>query len=182
MAAFTEFWNELMAYAVFAGILASVILFYALLFPKTKFGTRVSIFVSAQILWFGFLISLAATIGSLVYSNVIGYAPCLLCWYLRIAFYPQVLLFAMALRKQDRKIIDYALGLSVFGLIVSIYHVISENIGSSVISCDASGPSCLTRYVYEYGFITIPVMGLVSLLTLFLALLIAKKSRHTNTP
>lgn len=180
MQAFTIFWNQLMSFATFAGILMSIVLLYALLLPSTRFGRTVNSFLGKNVLWFGFLFSLAAIVGSLVYSNVIGYPPCMLCWYLRIAFYPQVLLFAIALFKNDKRIIDYALGLTIFGLIVSIYHVISENIGYSPLPCDAAGPSCLTKYVFEYGFITIPVMGLVSLGTLFLILLASKRAYKTS--
>jgi len=176
MEAFTAFWNQLMAFATFAEIIVSLVILYALFSPHTEFGKRMSMFVSKYILGIGFFFSLAAMLGSLVYSNVIGYPPCLLCWYLRIAFYPQVLLFAMALFKRDRIIIDYALGLTVIGLIISLYHVISENIGYSVLPCEASGPSCLIKYVYEYGFITIHVMGFVSLATLFLMLVMAKRA------
>jgi disulfide bond formation protein DsbB len=181
MEAFTSFWNQLMSMATFAGIIVSLALIYVLILPKDPFSKKIGGFFSKNVLWFGFLFSLAAMVGSLVYSNVIGYPPCLFCWYLRIAFYPQVILFAMALFKKDRKIIDYALGLTVFGLIVSITHVISENVGASPLPCEASGPSCLIKYVYEYGFITIPVMGLVSLATLFLILLIAKKTPKETT-
>ena len=181
METFIPIWNQLMSFATFAGIAVSAVLLFSLAFPETSFGKSVGQFVTKNILLFGFLFSLAAMIGSLIYSDVIGYPPCLLCWYLRIAFYPMVLLFGMALFKRDRGIINYAFGLSIFGLIVSIYHVISENIGYSALPCDASGPSCLIKYVYEYGFITIPVMGLVSLATLFLMLFVAKRAYKTST-
>ena len=176
MQTFTSFWNQAMSLGTLAGIFVCIALLYSLVLPDSKFGAGITKFIHKYILGIGFIISLAAMVSSLIYSNVIGYPPCLLCWYLRIAFYPQVLLFAMAMFKKDKKVIDYALGLSLFGLLISIYHVISENIGYSVLPCEASGPSCLTKYVYEYGFITIPVMGLVSLGTLFLILLVAKRA------
>lgn len=176
MEAFTVFWNQLMSFATFGGIALSLVLLYVLVLPSMKFSQRIGAFFGKNVLIFGFLFSFAAMAGSLVYSDLIGYPPCLFCWYLRIAFYPQVLLFAMALFKKDKKIVDYALGLSTFGLLVSIMHVISENVGASPLPCEASGPSCLIKYVYEYGFITIPVMGLVSLATLFLILLISKRA------
>ncbi len=169
-----------MSMAVFASIAASLVLLYSLIVPESSFSKSVQAFVGKYILWIGFLVALAAVASSLIYSNVIGFPPCLLCWYTRIAFYPQAILFGIALWKKDFKIIDYSLGLTIFGLIISTYHVISENIGYSVLPCEASGPSCLIKYVYEYGFITIPVMGLVSFITLLLTLLIAKKSFKNN--
>ncbi len=169
-----------MVVGTFALILASVVFIFALLFPETGLGKTLRLFFGKNILWVGFLLSFGAMVCSLIYSEFIGYPPCLFCWYLRIAIYPQVLLFAMALIKHDKKIIDYCLGLTVLGIIVSATHVVSENIGVSPLPCDASGPSCLIRYVYEYGFITIPVMGLVIMSTMFLALLLAKKGLKTS--
>ena len=180
MEAFTLFWNQFMAFATFGGIIASFVLVYVLVLPTTSFSQKISAFLTKNVLWLGFLFSLAAMAGSLIYSDVIGYPPCLFCWYLRIAFYPQVLLFAVALFKKDRGIIDYALGLSFIGLIISVTHVLSENIGASPLPCEASGPSCLIKYVYLYGFITIPVMGLVSLATLFLILLTVKRASKNS--
>lgn len=176
METFTFFFNQIMSISVFAGILLSIVLIYCLLIPENAFSKKIHFVVQKNILLIGFFIALAAAISSLIYSNVIGYPPCLLCWYTRIAFYPQVILFGIALWKKDFKITDYAIGLTLFGLAVSIFHVVSESIGKSVLPCEASGPSCLIKYVHEYGFITIPVMGLVSFASLLLLLLLAKKT------
>lgn len=173
---FTSLWNTLMDIGVILGLASSAALLYALIVQTDTLSKTILSFVSKKILLIGFVISLAAMVSSLVYSNVIGYPPCLLCWYTRIAFYPQVFLFALALfKKGDRNILDYSLVLVSFGLAVSTYHYITESIQYSPLPCSAGGVSCLTRYVYEWGFITIPFMGLVGFLTLFLALWAAKK-------
>lgn len=181
METFTIVFNQIMSMSVFVGIPFSVILLYCLLIPENSFSKKIQIIVEKNILVIGFLIALAAVISSLIYSNVIGYPPCLLCWYTRIAFYPQVILFGIALWKKDFKIVDYAIGLTILGLFISTYHVISESIGRTFLPCEASGPSCLIKYVHEYGFITIPVMGLVSVITLLLLLLLSKSSQRTST-
>jgi len=174
MEAFTAMFNQLMSVAVFGSIITSITLAGALLFPETKFGASVIQFTHKYILAIGFFISFAALVCSLIYSDVIGYAPCIFCWYARIAYYPQVIMFAIAIFKKDRKIVDYSLGLTVFGLLVTGYHTYTNMVGYSPLPCGAT-VSCLTRYVYEYGFITIPLMGLVGFITLFLALLASKK-------
>ena len=43
------------------------------------------------------LVALTATLGSLYLSEVVGFAPCLLCWYQRIAMYPLAVVLGMAL-------------------------------------------------------------------------------------
>jgi disulfide bond formation protein DsbB len=173
---FIAIWNQIMCVAVFAAIITSCILLFTLFVPENSFAKQVHAFVQKNILVLGFLTALAALVSSLTYSNIIGFPPCLLCWYSRIFFYPQLFLFGMAFWKKDFKIIDYALVLTAIGTLISLYHVISENIGYSVLPCEASGPSCLIKYVYEYGFITIPVMGLVGFGSLLLMLIVAKKA------
>ena len=176
MDAFTHVWNQMMSAAVFAGMLASILLFVALIAPKSNFGSSINRFMHRNILFIGFFISFAALVSSLVYSNVIGYEPCLLCWYARVALYPQVIIFAMAVFKREHSVVDYTLGLTVFGLIITSYHSYIQWVGEAPLPCSAGGVSCVTRFVFEYGFITIPFMGFVGLLVLFLSLLSYKRA------
>jgi hypothetical protein len=48
-------------------------------------------------------IALVTTLGSLYYSEVAGYPPCTLCWYQRIAIYPQVVVLGVAALRRDRR-------------------------------------------------------------------------------
>ena len=56
----------------------------------------------------GLVVSLTAVIGSLFYSEIVGYTPCVLCWWQRVFLYPQVILFALALWKKDRGVFKYS--------------------------------------------------------------------------
>lgn len=179
METFTTVWNQGMALAVFGGIFAILALFYSLILPNDGMAKAIRGFVAANILTIGLVLSGAAMISSLVYSEIIGYAPCLLCWYSRIAFYPQVIIFGLAIGKKDYSALDYSLALTIAGTIISLYHVVTEAIQYSPLPCSAGGVSCLTRYVYEYGFVTIPVMGLVGFGTLLMALIVAKRANKT---
>jgi disulfide bond formation protein DsbB len=121
--------------------------------------------VSAWMMWIGLAVSIMAIVGSLIYSGIIGYEPCVLCWWQRVLIYPQVILYAIALFKQDRGVFKYALALSLIGIVFALYHNFINFGGSEFISC-GTGTSCTTRYVYEFGFVTIPLMSLFSLITL----------------
>jgi disulfide bond formation protein DsbB len=176
MESFTQVWNTLMALSVFGGIIAILTLLYTLALPQDALSKKISAFTGKHILVLGFLISLAAMVSSLVYSDVIGYPPCLFCWYARVAFYPQVFMYGLALYRKDFKILDYSLLLTVLGTIVTAYHYTAETIQYSPLPCAAAGVSCLTRYVYEYGFITIPIIGLVGFLTLLMCTLVARRA------
>ena len=166
-----------MAIAVFGGIFVILGLIYSLILPNDTFSKIINEFVSKNILILGFLISLAAVVSSLIYSDVIGYPPCMFCWYARVMFYPQLFLFAHAFIKKDRNILPYALILTTIGTLITLYHSIIVMIGESAIPCTVSGVSCLTRDVFMYGFITIPFMGLVGFAVLFLSLIVAKKNK-----
>ena len=178
MESFIFVWNGLMAAAVFAGMLSIMALIYTLLLPTDGFSKSFGGFVSRNILTIGFLISVAAFVSSLVYSNVIGYPPCLFCWWARVMFYPQVLLYGLALFKKDRNILRYSLLLTSIGLDITVYHSIIMLTGESLVPCTVGGISCLTRDVFMFGFITIPFMGAVGFATLLFSLLVAKKSQN----
>ncbi len=107
-----------------------------------------------------FVIALGAVAASFVYSDVIGYAPCTLCWYQRAFMIPLAVVLGIAAWRNDRSIIPYALALTAFGGLVALNHVWLQTMGVSLIPCDASGPSCDQRFVYEFGYVTIPVMSL----------------------
>jgi disulfide bond formation protein DsbB len=131
--------------------------------------------ISRNALLLGFLFSLGATVGSLIYSNVMNFEPCTLCWIQRIFMFPQVLLFGLALIKKDRKIFDYSIILSIVGAAVAINHNMLELTDFSVIPCSATAVSCSTLYVDKFGYITIPVMSLTVFAFLLIIMVIARR-------
>ena len=68
------------------------------------------------------LIASGSTLGSLFFSHVMGFAPCVLCWYQRIALFPLVLILPMGLFPFDAKAAKFALPLTVAGLLTAVYH------------------------------------------------------------
>lgn len=131
----------------------------AFAFRKT-WGRELIEWLGRHALGLGFLVALAAMAGSLSYSNIVGYTPCLLCWWQRIFIYPQVVLLGIALYKKDYGILRYVLALSVVALLIGAYHVNLQNGGFSVTPCAAVGPSCEKIYGKDFGYITIPFMAL----------------------
>ena len=116
-------------------------------------------FVSRHAEKIAFLLAFGSLVASLIYSDGIGYAPCTMCWYQRIFIYPQAFLFAIAvIKKEYIHVWQYANTLSVIGILFSINHLYIESGGNSLIPCSAS-VSCSARYVYEFGYISIPMMA-----------------------
>jgi disulfide bond formation protein DsbB len=145
---------------------------------------KVLLFFKKYTFYFGFLFSLSAVLLSLFYSNIVGFPPCELCWVERIFLYPQLILFSMELYKRDRSIVDFSIVFAILGSIVSIYHVYIENGGSSSLGCAVLAPtnlnqvSCAFRYIYEFGYITMPIMALTLSLFIILILLNYKYISH----
>lgn len=111
-----------------------------------------------ELLFFGIL---SAVVGSLVYSDIVGFPPCDLCWWQRIFMYPQLIVVGFAMYRGDKNVIDYLMPLSILGAIVSLYQSFLQwgfdmGVGSG---CAAVGGECSKVYFLEYSYITIPFMA-----------------------
>ncbi len=167
----TEAINSSLSYLT---LLGQVILLVVLVMFLSK--KNLSFFKKNAIL-FAFIVALIATSGSLFYSEILGYTPCKLCWLQRIFMYPLVLLFGISLFKKDNNIIPYGLGMSLFGVIIAVYHYLLQIGFVSGMSCGVVGYSveCSKRFVMDFGYITIPMMSLIAFLLIFLFLYLKRK-------
>lgn len=130
-----------------------------------------------------FTVAMVAMLGSLFYSEVAKFTPCILCWYQRILMYPQTLLIGMGIIKKDKDVADYAIGFSVAGGLIALYHYWIQVGGTEILPCSAVGysVSCSNRFSLEYGYITIPMMSLTAF-TAIILLMIMSKSRKPGPP
>lgn len=121
------------------------------------------------------VIFLASAISSLIYEYIFLYPPCLLCWYQRLAIFSiAILSFTGNLQKSALLRTQIAI-MALFGTAVAVFHNIIDIFPTGVDVCGATGPSCLARYVYEFGYITIPMMSLTILVLALIFVYIAKK-------
>ncbi|CAN5164181.1 disulfide oxidoreductase [soil metagenome] len=106
------------------------------------------------------LIAVAAVCGSLFFSEILHFPPCVLCWYQRICMYPIVGLLAMGIYFRDKYIYRYVLFLAGIGLLISIYHnlLYYKILPESIAPCTA-GVSCTTKFIEYFGFVTIPFLS-----------------------
>jgi disulfide bond formation protein DsbB len=120
-------------------------------------------------------------VGSLLLSEVMGYPPCILCWYQRIFMYSMVFVVGTGILMRDENMEYYALPLSIVGLLISIYHnllyygIIPESIGPCSV-----GVSCTLEQVTWLGFITIPLMSMMTFIVITGILLFKFNSRRNN--
>ena len=137
-------------------------------------------FIARQADKLSFLIALAAMLGSLYFSEIVGFEPCKLCWYQRIFFYPLVFILGLGLYKKDKNLTDYTLLLSALGGLIAFYQVLLERGLAPSVACLAGGAvSCSQIFVMYFGFLTIPLMSLLGFLAIFIMQWF-KKSRPTD--
>lgn len=118
------------------------------------------------IIW---VIALVALVGSLFYSEIIGYEPCKLCWIQRIFMYPLVVIYGYALVKRNLEIALPGLLLSGVGMLISTYHYLLQKLPALQESGDfCEGVPCNLQYVNYFGFITIPFLAGMAFIMIFI--------------
>jgi len=164
MPSYVDTFNQFVGIGVMLMQVSIIVIAGNLLFLKKRENVVLNFFKKYTFI-IGFLISLGSVALSLFYSNVIGFPACELCYLQRIFLYPQLILFGMELYKRDQSMVDFSIALAFCGSIASLFHLYVENGGGASLSCATGGPgvvSCATRYVYEFGYITVPVMALTA--------------------
>lgn len=151
--------NSLAALALLSGGAGLILLVLLTLPPGRRWLGREVGAETRTLLGLACAIALGATGGSLYYSQIAGFIPCVLCWYQRIAMYPLVPILAIAAILGDRGVWRYGLPLSAAGLAIAVYHIVLQlRPALDVGACSAEAP-CTMRYVAVFGFVSIPVMA-----------------------
>ena len=154
------------AFQLFSAILALAVLVGGLgTFAALVFETRMSwasawlTQVRASGLWIICMITTGAMVGSLYFSEKVGFAPCKLCWYQRIAMFSIAIISFVAALRNDKNIARYTIVLAPIGLLVSTYHYLLEwypTLETNVCSLDVP---CTAVWFRELGFVTLCFMA-----------------------
>ena len=144
------------------------------------FGWKSPEFARSHALLLAFATALIATLGSLTYSEILGYEPCKLCWIQRIFMYPQALILGLAIwgkHKGVNALLDVSLVLSVIGALVAAYHYLMQLGIVPEGSCAAVGysVSCAKVFVMQFGYITIPLMAFSAFLLIIASLMLLRR-------
>lgn len=123
-----------------------------------------------------FLVALTATLGSLYFSEVRHFIPCVLCWYQRILMYPLAIITLVGIIERDEFLPTYVLPFSLMGICVSAYHyAIQLGVFGNTTACTVGIP-CNARYVNYLGFITIPFMALIAFILITIIMLATRRA------
>jgi disulfide bond formation protein DsbB len=123
-------------------------------------------------LWLAAIIAIVTTVGSLYYSLGAHYVPCELCWYQRICMYPLSVMLLVAAWRRDLAVRRYAAPLVLIGIVIAAYHSQLQAFPEQRTFCDIANP-CSSRYVWEFGFVSLPLMALVAFSAIGVLLLLA---------
>lgn len=132
-------------------------------------------------LWVAWLVAAGALLGSLFYSEIVGFRPCQLCWYQRLAWYPLVVVLLIAAVRKSIRIGIYALPLVVIGWGLAAYHYTIQLFPSLDAGACSTDVPCTLRWIWEFGFISIPLMSLAGLTLVGLLLLWARRTVRKKT-
>jgi len=122
--------------------------------------------------------TLLATLGSLFYSEVMGYIPCELCWIQRILMYPLVIIYGTALVKKNIDIAFPGIILSGIGMLVSAYHYSLQKFSFMQKAGAMCGDvPCNLQYVNYFGFITIPFLAGTAFIIIFCCHILVLRNR-----
>jgi disulfide bond formation protein DsbB len=124
-------------------------------------------------LWLAWVVAAVTTCGSLYFSQVAGFVPCELCWFQRIAMYPFTLVLLIAALRRDREVWVYVVPVALVGAVVAAYHTQLQAFPDQGSFCSATTP-CTTRYVWELGFVSLPLMALVAFTFIIVMTLVAR--------
>jgi disulfide bond formation protein DsbB len=128
-------------------------------------NNRLRVFVediAHSALWLAWLVALVTTLGSLYYSEVAHFTPCKLCWYQRIAMYPFAIVLLIAALRRDRRIAWYVVPVATIGAGFALYQTQLQAFPHQHSSFCTLAEPCTIRYVWEFGFVSLPFMALAA--------------------
>ena len=116
------------------------------------------------------LVTLVSMLGSLYFSEVVNYRPCVLCWYQRIAMYSLAIILVVAAVRRDKSVAPYAMVLAGIGAVISTYHWLLERWPAiDTGSCSADAP-CSVPYFEVFGFVSLAFMAFCAFVTVLVFL------------
>jgi len=116
----------------------------------------------ANAVWLAFAVALFTTLGSLYLSEIAHFTPCPLCWYQRICMYPLFVTLLVGGLRRDREVYAYVLPPAIIGAGFAIYHTQLQAFPKQHGPFCKGFDPCTVRYVWEFGFVSIPFMALAA--------------------
>ena len=139
--------------------------------------TRLSGETALGLAW---IIAFTSSLAVLFVGEVLGQAPCLLCWFQRAFMFPLAIVLGLGLWWQDPRVGRYGVALALGGAAVAFWHMglYVGLIPERIQPCMATGPSCTDDNQLLFG-IPIPLMALVAFALIGLLSALSLKEKQT---
>lgn len=123
-------------------------------------------------LFIAWIVAVAASLGALFIGEVVGQAPCSLCWHQRAFMFPLAVLLAVASFRSDSGAWLYALPLAAIGAAIAGFHSLlyAGLIPEGIQPC-SQGPSCASADMIILGLLPLPYLSLAAFVAIAIALL-----------
>lgn len=117
-------------------------------------------------------IALISSLAVLFIGEVMGQAPCDLCWFQRAFMFPLAIILGIAAFKSDSAVVPYGLALAAGGSLVAFYHLLlyAGVIPAPIVPC-TGGPSCSGESM-AFGGVPLPLLSLAAFALVLTLLLI----------
>ncbi|WP_323804414.1 disulfide bond formation protein B [Sulfitobacter litoralis] len=119
------------------------------------------------------IVALASSLAVLYIGEVLGQAPCNLCWFQRAFMFPLAVVLGLGLWWQDYGVGRYGVALALGGAAIALWHLglYTGILPERIQPCTATGPSCTDDNQVFLG-LPIPLLsliafGLIAILSIF---------------
>lgn len=121
------------------------------------------------------IVALASSLAVLFIGEVLGQAPCVLCWFQRVFMFPLAIVLGLGLWWNDARVGRYAIVLALGGAAIAAWHLglYWGFVPEPIRPCTATGPSCTDANQLILGvpipllafltFVLIAVLSVISL-------------------
>lgn len=173
--------NNIISTLILLGNVFFVLILIAFVARASHLGKKFLSLVKRYSYHLTFILSFGGVVGSLIYSEFVGFEPCILCWYQRIFLYSIAILTLVALIKKEKVLNVYLLSLAIPGAIIGFYQYAVTMLGApSLTPCTAVGGGCSLTYFVNFGYITIPFMAFSTFALITLIVFVDKFSKNNN--
>jgi disulfide bond formation protein DsbB len=131
---------------------------------------------SWRLLFLAWLVALVASLGALFVGEVMGQAPCNLCWHQRTCMFPLAIVLALASLRADVAVWRYALPLAATGMLIAGFHSLQYAglLPKAIEPCGA-GPSCTSADMTILSGVPLPYLSTAAFTMIVILLLLVRR-------
>lgn len=126
------------------------------------------------------IVALMSSLAVLYIGEVLGQAPCNLCWFQRAFMFPLAIVLGLGLWWQDDKISRYGFALALGGAAIALWHLglYTGVLPERIQPCTATGPSCTDDNQVFLG-LPIPLLSLIAFVLIAILSIFSLKEQPT---